>query len=66
MASSSRFASKRSGVEIVPVYDRSSLIERAIKTLKDTLIEEMIIAQAEELRKQKKEKELKQKLKQGK
>ncbi len=31
------------GVEIVPVYDRSSLIERAIKTLRDTLIEEMII-----------------------
>jgi Cu(I)/Ag(I) efflux system membrane protein CusA/SilA len=31
------------GVEIVPVYDRSSLIERAIDTLQRTLIEEMII-----------------------
>lgn len=31
------------GVEIVPVYDRSSLIERAIKTLRSTLIEEMLI-----------------------
>ncbi len=31
------------GVEIVPVYDRSSLIERAIKTLQNTLIEEMLI-----------------------
>lgn len=31
------------GVEIVPVYDRSSLIERAIDTLQTTLIEEMII-----------------------
>jgi Cu(I)/Ag(I) efflux system membrane protein CusA/SilA len=31
------------GVEIVPVYDRSSLIERAIETLRTTLVEEMII-----------------------
>jgi copper/silver efflux system protein len=31
------------GVEIIPVYDRSSLIERAIDTLKRTLTEEMII-----------------------
>ena len=31
------------GVELVPVYDRSSLIERAIETLKRTLLEEMII-----------------------
>jgi len=31
------------GVEIVPVYDRSLLIERAIDTLKHTLTEEMII-----------------------
>ena len=31
------------GVEIVTVYDRSELIERAIKTLKDTLTEEMIV-----------------------
>ncbi len=31
------------GVEIVPVYDRSSLIERAIDTLQSTLIEEMLI-----------------------
>lgn len=31
------------GVEILPVYDRSSLIERAINTLKSTLIEEMLI-----------------------
>lgn len=31
------------GVEIVPVYDRSGLIERAIETLKGTLIEESII-----------------------
>src|SRR5690606_4454158 len=30
-------------VGIVPVYDRSSLIERAIETLKHTLVEEMII-----------------------
>lgn len=31
------------GVEIVTAYDRSDLIERAIATLKDTLIEEMIV-----------------------
>jgi len=31
------------GVEIVPVYDRSGLIERAIETLKGTLIEESVI-----------------------
>jgi len=31
------------GVEIVPVYDRSSLIEAAINTLKTTLAEEMLI-----------------------
>ncbi len=31
------------GVEIVPVYDRSELIDRAIETLKVTLIEESII-----------------------
>jgi len=31
------------GVEIVPVYDRSELINRAIETLKTTLIEEMAI-----------------------
>lgn len=31
------------GVEIITVYDRSSLIERAIETLKRTLTEEMII-----------------------
>ena len=31
------------GVEIIPVYDRSHLIERAIDTLKQTLTEEMII-----------------------
>ncbi|MEX2122945.1 MAG: CusA/CzcA family heavy metal efflux RND transporter [Woeseia sp.] len=31
------------GVEIVPVYDRSSLIKRAIDTLKRTLTEEMLI-----------------------
>ncbi len=31
------------GVEIVTVYDRSSLIERAINTLKHTLVEEMIV-----------------------
>jgi len=31
------------GVEIVPVYDRSSLIERAIDTLRTTLLEEMLI-----------------------
>ena len=32
-----------SGVEIVITYDRASLIERAIETLKDTLAEELII-----------------------
>ncbi|MCK5355418.1 MAG: efflux RND transporter permease subunit, partial [Methyloprofundus sp.] len=31
------------GVEIISVYDRSDLIERAIKTLKDTLSEEMLV-----------------------
>ena len=31
------------GVEIVTTYDRSDLIERAIATLKDTLVEEMIV-----------------------
>lgn len=31
------------GVELVPVYDRSSLIKRAINTLKKTLVEEMVI-----------------------
>jgi Cu(I)/Ag(I) efflux system membrane protein CusA/SilA len=31
------------GVEIVPVYDRSTLIERSIATLKQILTEEMII-----------------------
>ncbi len=31
------------GTEIVPVYDRSQLIERAIETLKVTLIEESLI-----------------------
>ena len=31
------------GVEIVPTYDRSELIERAIHTLKHTLTEEMLI-----------------------
>lgn len=31
------------GAEVVPVYDRSGLIERAIETLKGTLIEESII-----------------------
>ncbi|HQY60951.1 MAG TPA: efflux RND transporter permease subunit [Polyangiaceae bacterium] len=30
------------GVEVVPVYDRSSLIERAIKTLKTALLEEAV------------------------
>ncbi|WP_293797336.1 CusA/CzcA family heavy metal efflux RND transporter [uncultured Bosea sp.] len=36
-------ASLPGGAEIVPVYDRSGLIERAIETLKGTLIEESII-----------------------
>src|SRR6185369_12264433 len=31
------------GVEIVPVYDRSELIERSIDTLKHSLVEEMVI-----------------------
>jgi Cu(I)/Ag(I) efflux system membrane protein CusA/SilA len=31
------------GVEIVTTYDRAELIERSIETLKDTLIEELII-----------------------
>ncbi len=31
------------GVEIVPVYDRSGLIHRAIDTLKEKLIEEMVV-----------------------
>ena len=34
---------KVEGVDVVTVYDRSSLIEKAIDTLKDTLIEESII-----------------------
>jgi copper/silver efflux system protein len=31
------------GVEIVPVYDRSHLIERAVRNLKDKLIEEFVV-----------------------
>src|SRR3990170_8319958 len=31
------------GVEIVPVYDRSGLIERAIATLKEKLLEESVV-----------------------
>jgi Cu(I)/Ag(I) efflux system membrane protein CusA/SilA len=31
------------GVEIVPVYDRSALIQRAIGTLRDRLIEEFVV-----------------------
>ncbi len=31
------------GVEVVPVYDRSTLIQRAIGTVRDKLVEEMII-----------------------
>jgi Cu(I)/Ag(I) efflux system membrane protein CusA/SilA len=31
------------GVEIVPVYDRSGLIERAVATLSDTLAKEMLV-----------------------
>jgi Cu(I)/Ag(I) efflux system membrane protein CusA/SilA len=31
------------GVEVVPVYDRSTLIERAIATVKNKLVEEMIV-----------------------
>lgn len=34
------------GMEIVPIYDRSELIERSIDTLKHQLIEEMIIVSA--------------------
>lgn len=34
------------GVEIVPVYDRSSLIERAIDTLRHALTEEMVVVAA--------------------
>ena len=36
-------ASLPPGVEIVTTYDRASLIERSIETLKDTLLEELII-----------------------
>jgi Cu(I)/Ag(I) efflux system membrane protein CusA/SilA len=36
-------ASLPKGVEIIPVYDRSRLIEAAITTLKETLIEESLI-----------------------
>jgi Cu(I)/Ag(I) efflux system membrane protein CusA/SilA len=36
-------ASLPGGAEVVPVYDRSGLIERAIETLKGTLIEESVI-----------------------
>jgi len=31
------------GVEIIPTYDRSSLIERAVENLKDKLLEEFIV-----------------------
>jgi len=31
------------GVEIVPVYDRTALIERAVDNLKDKLVEELIV-----------------------
>jgi Cu(I)/Ag(I) efflux system membrane protein CusA/SilA len=34
------------GTEIIPVYDRSQLIHRAIETLKDTLFEESVIVAA--------------------
>ena len=34
---------KVEGVELITVYDRSNLIEKAIKTLRDTLLEESII-----------------------
>lgn len=34
------------GVEVVPVYDRSNLIERAISTLKTVLIEEVLVVAA--------------------
>ncbi len=36
-------ASLPDGVEIVPTYDRSGLIERAIDTLKEKLVEEFIV-----------------------
>jgi Cu(I)/Ag(I) efflux system membrane protein CusA/SilA len=36
-------ASLPEGVEVLPVYDRSTLIERAIATVKDKLVEEMIV-----------------------
>jgi Cu(I)/Ag(I) efflux system membrane protein CusA/SilA len=36
-------ASLPEGVGIVPVYDRSALIERAIETLTDTLVEESVV-----------------------
>jgi copper/silver efflux system protein len=36
-------ASLPSGVEIVPTYDRSGLIERAVANLRDKLIEEFIV-----------------------
>ncbi|MBK7234176.1 MAG: efflux RND transporter permease subunit [Sterolibacteriaceae bacterium] len=36
-------ASLPKGVEIVPVYDRAGLIERAISTLKEKLIEEFVV-----------------------
>jgi Cu(I)/Ag(I) efflux system membrane protein CusA/SilA len=31
------------GLRVVPVYDRSQLIDRAVKNLRHTLIEELII-----------------------
>ncbi len=34
------------GVEVVPVYDRSTLINRAIDTLRHTLVEELLIVSA--------------------
>lgn len=36
-------ASLPEGVEVVPVYDRSKLIERAVSNLSDKLIEELIV-----------------------
>jgi len=36
-------ASLPAGVEVVPVYDRSTLIRKAIATVKDKLVEEMIV-----------------------
>ena len=36
-------ASLPKGVEVLPVYDRSTLIQKAITTVKDKLIEEMIV-----------------------